>query len=287
MNKSEIKVIAISEIRVVNPRTRNKTKFQEIVASIAAVGLKKPITVSRRELESDGTRYDLVCGQGRMEACRALGEPTIPAVVSEATREEHLLMSLVENFARRPPSNRDLLREVRNLRERKYQAGEIALKVGHDRSYINGIIHLFEHGEEGLAHAVEAGRLTLNIAVKIAIGNDHEVQQALAEAYERGDLRGERLRGAKRIISQRLARLRKAGKIAQNRRKLTGEALVREYKDRIREQRQLVKKATFTKERLLLLSSAIRSLMEDEHFVTLLRAENLIDMPEQLAVRLK
>src|SRR5690349_18892535 len=130
MNKTVIETIPIAEIRVVNPRTRNKVKFQEIVTSIAAVGLKKPITVSRRDLDSDGTRYDLVCGQGRIEACRALGETTIPAIVSEASREEQLLMSLVENIARRPPSNRDLLREVQTLRQRKYSVEEIAQKLG-------------------------------------------------------------------------------------------------------------------------------------------------------------
>ncbi|HTR27418.1 MAG TPA: plasmid partitioning protein RepB C-terminal domain-containing protein [Terriglobales bacterium] len=195
-------------------------------------------------------------------------------------------MSLVENIARRPPSNRGLLREVRNLRERKYKCEEIARKLGFDRTYINGIIHLLEKGEEGLASAVEAGRLPLSVAVKIATGSDHEVQQALAEAYEKGDLRGDKLRRARRVITLRIAKLRKAGKIAQTRRKLTGEALVREYKDRMREQRQLVKKANLTKERLLLLTSAIRRLMEDEHFTTLLRAENLVDMPEQIAVRL-
>ena len=287
MNKTEIENIPISEIRVVNPRTRSKGRFQEIVASIDAVGLKKPITVSRREVDSDGTRYDLVCGQGRMEACRALGEMTIPAVVTDASREEQLVMSLVENFARRPPSNRDLLREVRSLRERKYKADEIARKIGLDRTYIHGIIHLLEHGEEGLAQAVEAGRLPISVAVKIATGNDHEVQQALAEAYEKGDLRGDKLRSARRVISLRIAKMRKAGKIAQTRRKLTGEGLVREYKDRMREQRQLVKKANLTKERLLLLMSAIRRLLQDEHFATLLRAESLVDMPEQLAARLK
>lgn len=286
MNKTDIEQIPISEIRLVNPRTRNKGRFQEIVASIGAVGLKRPITVSRRELEPDGTRYDLVCGQGRMEACQALGATAVPAVVSDASREEQLVMSLVENFARRPPSNHGLLREVRNLRERKYKCEEIARKLGFDRTYINGIIHLLEKGEEALALAVEAGRLPLSVAVKIAIGNDHEVQQALAEAYEKGDLRGDKLRSARRVISQRLVKLRKTGKIAQTRRKLTGEALVREYKDRMREQRQLVKKANLTKERLLLLTSAIRRLMEDEHFTTLLRAESLVDMPEQLAVRL-
>ena len=56
MNKTDIENIPISEIRVTNPRTRSKGRFQEIVASIAAVGLKRPITVSRRELEPDGTR---------------------------------------------------------------------------------------------------------------------------------------------------------------------------------------------------------------------------------------
>jgi ParB family chromosome partitioning protein len=195
-------------------------------------------------------------------------------------------MSLVENFARRGPSNRDLLREVRSLRERKYKVEEIAQKLGLDRAYINGIIHLLEKGEEGLAQAVEAGRLPISVAVQIATGNDHEVQQALAEAYEKGDLRGDKLKSARRVISQRIAKLQSAGKLAQTRRKLTGDALVREYKDRMREQRHLVQKANLTKERLLLLTSAIRRLMQDEHFTTLLRAENLVDMPEQLAARL-
>ena len=211
---------------------------------------------------------------------------TIPAVVTDAPREEQMVMSLVENFARRGPSNRDLLREVRSLRERKYKVEEIAQKLGLDRAYINGIIHLLEKGEEGLAQAVEAGRLPISVAVQIATGNDHEVQQALAEAYEKGDLRGDKLKSARRVISQRIAKLQSAGKLAQTRRKLTGDALVREYKDRMREQRHLVQKANLTKERLLLLTSAIRRLMQDEHFTTLLRAENLVDMPEQLAARL-
>lgn len=286
MNKTEIERIPIAEIRVVNPRSRSKTRFKDIVANIDAVGLKKPITVSRRELESDGTRYDLICGQGRMEACRVLGEATIPAVVSDASREEQLLMSLVENIARHPPSNRDLLREVRSLRERNYKGEEIARKLGLDRAYIYGIIHLVEHSEIALIQAVEGGRLPISVAVGIATGNDHEVQRALSEAYQKGDLRGTRLKNARRLIAQRIARQRKAGKVAQTRRKITGDTLVREYKDRIREQRQLVKKANLTKERLLLLVTAMRRLLADEHFVTLLRAEGLADMPEQLASRI-
>jgi ParB family chromosome partitioning protein len=287
VTEKEIERIPIGEIRIANPRSRNKLKFQLVVASIRAVGLKKPILVSRRDLDGDGTRYDLVCGQGRMEACLALGETTIPAVVVDATREEQFLMSLVENIARRPPSNRALLGELRSLRQRNYKTDEIAKKLGLDRTYIHGIVRLVEHGEELLIRAVEAGRMPISVAVEIASGNDHEVQRALSEAYEKGDLRGSKLTAAKRIIAQRIEKQRQVGRDHQVRRKLTSDRLVREYQQRTREQRSLVRKANATKERLLLLTSALRSLFADEHFITLLRAENLSDIPQQLAMRLK
>jgi len=286
VTEKEIERIPIGEIRVANPRSRNKLKFQLVVASIRAVGLKKPILVSRRDLDADGTRYDLVCGQGRMEACLALGEATIPAVVIDASREEQFLMSLVENIARRPPSTRALLAELRSLRQRNYKTDEIAKKLGLDRTYIHGIVRLVEHGEELLIRAVEAGRMPISVAVEIASGNDHEVQRALSEAYEKGDLRGSKLTAAKRIIAQRIEKQKQVGKDHQSRRKLTSDRLVREYQQRTREQRNLVRKANATKDRLLLLTSALRSLFADEHFITLLRAENLSDIPQQLAMRI-
>jgi ParB family transcriptional regulator, chromosome partitioning protein len=286
VNEKNIESIPIAEIRVVNPRSRNKIKFQLIVSSIEAVGLKRPITVSRRALEPDGTRYDLVCGQGRMEAMTALGQTMIPALVTEASREERYLMSLVENIARRPPSNRDLVREVRSLLQRNYKTSEIARKLGMDRAYVNAVVHLISNGEESLIAAAEAGRLPISVAVMIAGGDDHEVQQALADAYEQGTLRGDKLSAVKRMITQRIAKQREMGKANLTQRALTGKALVREYQHKIREQKGLIKKANTTKDQLLLLTSAVRQLLSDEHFVTLLRAENLADLPEQLAERL-
>jgi len=287
MNEKQIQTIPLSEIRVVNSRARDKVKFQLIVANIEAIGLKRPITVSRRKRHEDGTQYDLICGQGRMEAMAALGEQSIPAIVTEAPRDEQLLMSLIENIARRPPSNRDLMREVQELTQRNYHPDEIAGKLGLARSYISGIIHLLEHSEESLIEAVEAGRLPVSVAVKIAAGNDREIQKALAEAYEEGALRGDKLRIAKRIIAQRIKKQRSAGKAAYARRRLTGNALVKEYQNQIREQKSLIRKANSVKDHLLLLVSAFRQMLTDEHFVTLLRAEQLHDMPEQLALRLK
>ena len=91
MNDPKIEIIPITEIRIVNPRFRNLVTFQAIKTNIARVGLKKPITVHRRELDSDGTRYDLVCGQGRLESVRDLGDTTIPAIINEAPADERYL----------------------------------------------------------------------------------------------------------------------------------------------------------------------------------------------------
>ncbi len=287
MSEQTVTRIPLSEIRVVNPRSRNKVMWQHIVQSIKTVGLKRPITVSRADGETDGIRYNLVSGQGRMEAFLALGESTIPAVIVEATNEERQLMSLVENIARCRPSTRAILFEVRTLREQGYKNDEIATKLGLDRPYISGISHLLEKGEDILIESVEAGRIPLTIAIEIAAGNEAGVSKALSDAYEKGDLRGSKVRAARRVILQRIAKQRRTGKDKQSRRQLTGEALVREYKEKIREQRKLIAKAERTKETLLLLASAMRTLFADENFRTMLRAEGLHSVPSELASRLQ
>jgi ParB family chromosome partitioning protein len=121
----QIRSIPTDTVAVLNPRVRNKKVFNELVTSIANLGLKKPITVSRRK---DGDGFDLVCGQGRLEAFIALGQTEIPAVVIEASEEDCFVMSLVENLARRQHTPLELVREIGALRKRGYPT--IKLKVG-------------------------------------------------------------------------------------------------------------------------------------------------------------
>ena len=287
MTKKTVLTISLGEIRVVNPRSRNQVKWKMIVQSIAAVGLKRPITVSKRsEPDEDGRLYDLVCGQGRMEAFADLGESSIPAIVIEAPEQDRQLMSLIENIARRPALTYAILAEVRILRGRGHSRESIAVKLGIDRAYLFGLCHLIDKGEDFLVAAVEAGRIPLSVATEIASGNNQEVSRALSEAYEKGDLRGARISAARRVINQRLEKQRLSGKAQPARRKLTGDALVLEYKQKIREQTSLVQRATRTRERLILLTSVARVIFKDENFRTLLKAENLQSLPAELSERL-
>jgi ParB family chromosome partitioning protein len=281
MINPKIVLIPIAEIRIVNPRSRNRFTFHAIKANIASVGLKKPITVHQRALEDDGTRYDLVCGQGRLESIRDLGDTRIPAIINDAPEDERYLMSLVENLARRPPSTTDLLREVKRLHAQHYKPAAIAEKLGLDKAYIYGIIKLLRQGEDDLIMRVEAGRLPIDTAIKIATGTNADIQRALSEAYEKGTLRGAKLRAVQQLITRR-----KGTKSTQaTLRPLTGADLVRAYEHHTQQQRALVRRSTLITQRLAILTSSLRRLLADDHFVTLLRAEGLRSIPDFLAAR--
>lgn len=73
-------------INIVNPRLPNRRIYQTTVANIRECGIKKPITILRRnEPDEDGKQFDLICSYGRLEALLALGEKTIPAVIIETS----------------------------------------------------------------------------------------------------------------------------------------------------------------------------------------------------------
>ena len=283
MKPQHIDLIPISQIRVVNPRFRNRVTFRGIVHNIGVVGLKKPITVFRREMEADGTQFDLVCGQGRLEAVAAIGGTSVPAIVNEASLEDRYLMSLIENVARKRPTNTELLREVQELQKRGCGEKTIAKRLGMDEGYVHGIVKLFEHGEEQLVARVEAGGIPLSVAVKIATAPTGEVQQALSEAYEKGDLRGEKLRTVQRLIARRAAGKRAAPRKGGS--SVNRKDLVKEYDRHTQRQRALVQRAALVNELLTILSESLRQLLRDDAFVALLRAEELDRIPEQLATR--
>jgi ParB family chromosome partitioning protein len=285
-----IEAIPIDRIDVVNPRERNRKVFGELVQSIRLLGLKKPITVTPRE-QGDETRYLLICGQGRLEAFRALGQSKIPARIVEATDEDAFVMSLIENIARRHMRPTDLIAAIKGLRERGNDANMMARKLGYDRAWISGVLAILDKGEDRLVAAIEAGRLPLSIAMDIvrAGGDDGEVQKVLTEAYEKGTLRGKRLMTVKRLIDERRRRGKRLGNSSTtpSRQPLSSTSLVRAYTQEIERQKLFIAKADLVQERLTFITTAVGSLLEDENFVNLLRAEGLDTLPRPLDTRIR
>lgn len=82
-------MIPTDQIRILNPRMRNRRAFKDMVANLAGIDRKRPITVAPRPA-TDPTEYDVVCGQ-----C--------------------LVMRLEENCVRRQHNLIDLMREIGTL----------------------------------------------------------------------------------------------------------------------------------------------------------------------------
>lgn len=283
----EILMVPVHAVNVLNPRARNRKVFNELVTSIAHLGLKKPITVSRRA--ATGV-FDLVCGQGRLEAFIALGQKEIPAVVVEVDEEDCFVMSLVENLARRQHSPLELVSEIGAMKKRGYTVNEIAAKTDFTPEYIYAICYLLENGEERLINGVERGIIPHSIAMEIAKAKDGDVQNALAEAYENKSLPGNQMLAIRRIIEIRNTSGKgvhgRGSGAPRHRTRATADLLVRAYRKETDRQKALVKRANLAQSRLLFIVNALRRLLADQHFVTLLRAEAIQSMPLPLAERL-
>lgn len=287
-SSEKITLIPADRLRVLNPRTRNPVFFSQLVESIAVVGLKRPISVAYGGKDDGGEWYEVLCGQGRLEALMHLGETMIPCCLFDAPEVDRFLISLTENIARRRHTTEELLNGIHVLRSRGYSSEQIGRKINLDPSYIRGILHLLENGEQRLLHAVEQRVVPIWLAVEISRASNDDVQKALLDAYEQGTLKGEQLLRVRKLISKRQAigKTFYAKPTVARGDKPTPQKLLRIYKTEVRRQQLNIQKARIHEERLLLITSAMRRFLSDEHFRTLLRAEHFSDIPEVIARRI-
>ena len=284
-----VSLIPIDRIEVLNSRDRNMKVFEEIVDNIKQIGLKKPITVTERPGEDDEPNYLLVCGEGRLNAFRILGETHIPALVVEVDDEDAFIMSLAENIARRGYRPLEILSDIQILRNRGYSAETIIDKTGLSPKYVKDIVFLLDKGEERLIEGVQRGSIPLTTALEIARAKDGDenLGDMLQEAYEKGQLKGRQIIEAKRLIEKREEHGPSSPNAGRIKPPTTSYSLVRTYQKEVERQRKMVLKAEYAQQRLLLVVQGLKTLFADEHFVTLLRAEQLDTLPKYLAEKIQ
>lgn len=282
MKADKILLVPVNEIYILNPRIRNQVIADEIRRNIRSVGLKRPITVTLSTNSKTSKKYDLVCGQGRLEAYIDAGETEIPAILVDADKESAHIMSLVENIARRNSNPLDLLNGIRHLKERGYDDIEIANKIGVGREWVRGLLNLLENGEERLVNAVEKGRVPLYIALKIAHEDESSVQLALTEAHETGKLNGKNIIAVQKLLDRRRHYGKKLSTTYHKKKDISSEEIVAIYERNIKNKKRLIAKADYLRQVLIYATAALNRLLENEHFSNQLKAEGLNDIPKQL-----
>jgi ParB family chromosome partitioning protein len=125
------------------PRSRfDADEIEELAASIRQYGVLQPLILARSPQVG---RYLLIAGERRLLAARQAGLPGVPAIVREASDQEHLELALIENIQRAdlgPLEQADAYRQL--VEEFELSHEEISARVGKSRSTITNTLRLLK-----------------------------------------------------------------------------------------------------------------------------------------------
>lgn len=200
-------------------------------------------------------------------------------MVIDVNEEDALIMSLVENIARKNYQPFELFKSVKRLYDEGYSAADIAAKIGLAREYMYQIIKLLENGEERLLNAVEMNKIPLNVAIQIIETPESEIQNVLQDAYEQNLIKGNKIPQIQKLLEIR-KRDGKYMRVQKTPKKMSPADLHKIYEQEIERKRLLIRKAEKVENALIILTESFKKLLHNENFINLLKAENLERVPE-------
>ena len=174
-DEGALKSIPVAQItrNPFQPRREFKTEdLAELQESLKASGLLQPITVRRRP-GKDG--FELIAGERRLRAARALGWREIPAIIKEIDDRTLLTLALIENLQR---TDLNPIEEGEGYRQLAQDFAltqqQIADTVGKDRTTIANVLRLLQLPEV-VRDLLQEGHLSMGHA-KVLLGLDEEVK---------------------------------------------------------------------------------------------------------------
>lgn len=172
------------------PRTEfDPGKLDELIASIREVGVLQPIVV--RPIQDAGAgspRYELIMGERRLRATKALGLDSIPAVIKNTADDDMLRDALLENLHR---ADLNPLEEASAYQQLLNDFGitqeQLAERIGISRPQITNTIRLLKL-PESVQTKVAAGVLSAGHARAVLSAGDEAAMERLAAKIINEDL---------------------------------------------------------------------------------------------------
>lgn len=164
-------------------REFDENKLKELAESIRMYGILQPITVTKREIETDDgaftSEYELIAGERRLRASKIAGLSQMPVIIrsGEDTEQEKLELAIIENLQREDLSAVDRALAFKQLAEQfKLSHTDVAKKVGRSREYVSNSIRLLQLPETILS-ALSRGDMTEGHARTLLMLNDRPEEQ--------------------------------------------------------------------------------------------------------------
>ena len=153
-----VRELPVSEIDPNPYQTRShfdEQALNELAASILVNGIVQPILV--RPVNG---RYQLIAGERRWRAAKKIGKEFIPAVIRQASNEQAMEMTIVENLQREDLNPMEEARAFDRLsREFNLTQEQMSQKTGRERASIANLVRLLRL-PESVQQSLEAGELT-------------------------------------------------------------------------------------------------------------------------------
>ncbi len=169
------------------PRTEfDQELLEELMASIREVGVLQPVVV--RPIVGQDGKYELIMGERRLRATKALGLESIPAVIKDTQDEYMLRDALLENLHR---AQLNPLEEASAYQQLLADFGitqeELAGRIGRSRPQISNTLRLLKLPAP-VQSKVAAGVLSAGHARAILAAGESEAMIRLADKIVNEDL---------------------------------------------------------------------------------------------------
>lgn len=181
----------------------NEEKLKELVDSIREKGVVQPILVRP---SADGF-YELIAGERRLRAVKALGFETIPAIAKDVSDLDMLEISLIENIQREGLNPIEEAKAFQKfITDFAFTQDKIAQVLGKDRSTVANTIRLLNLPDAIQAH-ISSGAITAGHARALLALPTESLQMRLCAAVIK---KGLSVREIEQMISKRNGPGRKA-----------------------------------------------------------------------------
>jgi ParB family chromosome partitioning protein len=166
------------------PRTVwDQQEMENLAESIKANGIVQPIIV-----RPAGAGFELIAGERRLRAAQLASLTTIPALVREASDEQMLELSLIENIHRADLNPIERAKAYQNyLNTFSLTQAEAAERLGENRSVIANYLRLLDLPEE-VKQMLAEGQLTMGHARAMLSLPTDELRRKLANRAMAGRL---------------------------------------------------------------------------------------------------
>jgi len=176
-NVAFVEIISILENRFQPRKNYDDSKLEELKASIKEKGILQPILVRKH-----GDGYEVVAGERRLRAAKALGLEQVPVIIKNVTDREALVLALVENIQREELNAiEEALGFKRLMEEFQFTQEAVAEAIGKDRSTVTNLLRLLRLPEE-IQKQVADAKLSMGHARALLSLEGPAIQKKMAQA---------------------------------------------------------------------------------------------------------